>query len=76
VLKDAGDVDDGEFDWVKIGEERPSGLEVQPPRSAATPGKRQRAASVPDRGEIRGQKLPALLYNIGEEEVPEDCGSG
>jgi casein kinase 1 len=78
VLEGAGEVDDGKFDWLKAGEERPR-LEIRPPRtsdSAAAPGKRLRAASVPDQGEIRGRKPPAILHNIAEEEEPKDCGSG
>jgi hypothetical protein len=70
VFEGAGEVDDGKFDWLKAGEERPR-LEIRPPRtsdSAAAPGKRPRAASVPDKGEIRGRKAPELFYSIAEEE--------
>ncbi|KAL2255558.1 hypothetical protein VTK26DRAFT_3135 [Humicola hyalothermophila] len=71
VLKDIGEVDDGRFDWVKVEEERPR-LEIRPPRrsdSAAGPGKRRRAVSVPDQGDIRAKEPPARLYNIAEEEM-------
>lgn len=67
-------LDDGRFDWVKVEEERPR-LEIRPPRrsdSAAGPGKRRRAVSVPDQGDIRAKEPPARLYNIIEEEMPKD----
>jgi casein kinase 1 len=78
VLERGRKVDDGKFDWVNFEGERPR-LEIRPPRtpdSAAAPGKRPRAASVPDQGEIRGRMAPALLYDIAEEKEPKDYGSG
>ena len=75
ALENAGEVDDGEFDWMKVGEERPRELEIWPPPgpiggNAALPapltamdmtGKRPRNDSVPDPGQTRARRLLALL---------------
>ena len=78
VLGKAGEVDDGEFDWVKVGEERPRELAIRPPPepvggNAAPPapptamgmtGKRPRTDSVPNPGQTRARRPPLLLHGI------------
>ncbi len=77
VLAKAGEVDDGEFDWMKVGEERPRELEIRPlpgaiGSKAAPPapltamgmtGKRPRTDSVPNPGQARARR-PPLLHGI------------
>ena len=65
MLGKAGEVDDGEFDWVKVGEEKPAELAIRPPpepvdgnaallvplTATGMTGKRPRMHSVPDPGQ-------------------------
>ena len=83
VLGKAGEVDDGEFDWMKAGEERLRELEIRPPPGAigskaappapltamGTTGKRPRKDSVPDPGQSRARRLPAPLCTIADADL-------
>ncbi|KAJ4307297.1 Palmitoylated plasma membrane-bound casein kinase [Collariella sp. IMI 366227] len=78
VLRKAGEVDDGEFDWVKAGEKRPIKLAIRlptepvggnaappaPPTAIGMTGKRPRTDSVPDPGQSRARRPPVLLHRI------------
>ncbi|KAL2168260.1 hypothetical protein VTG60DRAFT_228 [Thermothelomyces hinnuleus] len=75
VLEAASEVDDGEFDWMKAGEERLRELEIRPPPKPAggnavppilpiakgMAGKRPYTDSVPDPGQARARRPPTLL---------------
>lgn len=83
VLENAGEADDGGFDWMKAGEERLRELEIRPPPgpiggNAAPPapltamgmtGKRPRKDSVPDPGQSRAGRLPAPLFGIADADL-------
>jgi serine/threonine protein kinase len=91
VLEVVGEVDDGEFDWIKVGEERRRELEIRPPPKLvggnATPPipptamgtavKRPRTNSVPDPGQARARarKFPALLPSIADAGLSEAANS-
>jgi casein kinase 1 len=80
VLTNASEVDDGEFDWVKVGEESLRKLEIRPShgpvadnappptpsRAIGITGKRPRTDSVPDPGQTRAQRPLTLLHRIAD----------
>ncbi len=90
VLGKAGEVDDGEFDWVKVGEERPSEPAIRPPPGPvggnAAPlapptamgmtGKRLRTDSVPEPGQARARRAPVLLYGIADADLAGTANIG